>query len=132
VDPEKTLNLIKEAGAESCVVLNPATSFQNTEKYLPLIDSFMLMAINPGIPKHPFIHNTFDKLANLKNWLGNLKPETRIGIDGGVTFKNASQLFTTGADWLICGSGTAFDPAANLIENLVNLKKISNHQNSVI
>ena len=131
-NPEMTLNLIKEVGAETCLVLNPETSFLNAEKYLPLIDSFMLMAINPGIPKHPFIPNTLDKLANLKKWLGDMKPEIGIGIDGGVTFKNVLQLFTTGADWLVCGSGTAFDPNSNLIENLGNLQKISSYQNSEI
>jgi ribulose-phosphate 3-epimerase len=123
-DPEATLKLINELGAESCVVLNPNTSFFETEKFLPQIGSFMLMAINPGIPKHPFIPNTMEKLSNLRNWLDNFKPEVRIGVDGGVTFNNVQQLFKAGANWLICGSGTAFEPRAKLRENLISLQKI--------
>ncbi len=124
-NPSKTLKLIEEFGAESCVALNPNTSFLGTEKYLPQIDSFMLMAINPGIPKHPFIPSTIGKLTDLKRWIDHLKPKTKIGIDGGVTFQNAKELFTSGADWLICGSGTAFEPNANLRENLISLQKIT-------
>ena len=123
-DPDSTLKLINDLGAESCIVLNPDTSFLETEKYLPQVDSFMLMAINPGIPRHPFIPSTIDKLNDLRNWLNHQKPETRIGIDGGVTFENAMQLFSSGANWLICGSGTAFKAGATLSENLKRLQKI--------
>jgi ribulose-phosphate 3-epimerase len=124
-NPDSTLKLIEDLGAESCVVLNPDTRFLTTEKYLSQIDSYMLMGIKPGIPKHPFIPSTLGKLAELKNWLDNFKPQTRIGIDGGVTFQNAKDLFTSGADWLICGSGTVFEPTASLRENLVNLQRIT-------
>ncbi len=123
-NPTKTLQLINRLGAESCIVLNPNTDFYALKEYIGYVDSIMLMAINPGIPKHPFIPETLDKLKNLKNWLSSVKPEIKIGIDGGVTFENAKLLFEYGADWLICGSGTIFKPGADLIDNLSNLNDI--------
>jgi ribulose-phosphate 3-epimerase len=122
--PSKTLKLINRLGVESCIVLNPNTDFYALKEFISQVDAIMLMAINPGIPKHPFIPETLDKLRNLKNWLSLVKPEIKIGIDGGVTFENAKLLFEYGADWLICGSGTIFKPGANLIDNLSNLNDI--------
>ena len=66
LNPEKTLKLIKSLGAESCLVLNPETELFSIRKFISEADSIMLMAIRPGIPRHPFIPETFDKLQNLK------------------------------------------------------------------
>ena len=123
-NPNKTLRLISALGSESCVVLNPKTDFHLLKDFIGEIDKVMLMGINPGIPKHPLIPETFDKLKNLKDWLSGIKPDTKIGIDGGVTFDNIKQLYELGADWLICGSGTIFKPGADLVENLIKLNNV--------
>jgi ribulose-phosphate 3-epimerase len=123
-NPNRTLTLINKLGVENCVVLNPKTDFSLLKHCINQIDNVMLMAINPGVPKHPFIPETLAKLKDLRNWLDDLKPEIRIGIDGGVTFDNVKQLDECGADWLICGSGTIFKPGADLVENLFQLTNI--------
>ncbi len=123
-DPQKTLKLINSFGLESCLVLNPETELFSIRKFINDTDSIMLMAIKPGIPGHPFILETFEKLQNLKDWLSRLKPEMRIGIDGGVTFDNAKKLYEYGANWLICGSGTIFKPGACITDNISKLNNV--------
>jgi ribulose-phosphate 3-epimerase len=123
-DPHKTLKLISDLELESCLVLNPETEIHSIGDFITQTDSIMLMAIKPGIPGHPFIPETLEKLKNLKNWLNELKPEMRIGVDGGVNFDNAKKLYEYGADWLICGSGTIFKPGACLVDNIAKLKSI--------
>lgn len=122
--PHKTLKIINELGLESCLVLNPETEVHSIGEFITQTDSIMLMAIKPGVPRHPFIPETFEKLRTLKNWLNELKREMRIGVDGGVTFDNANKLYEYGANWLICGSGTIFSPEACLTENIAKLKSI--------
>ena len=78
----------------------------------------MLMAINPGIPKHPFIPDTYDKLQKIRNILNERDLDKEIVIDGGVTFENLGNLFLHGANTLICGSGTLFSPERSINENL--------------
>jgi ribulose-phosphate 3-epimerase len=124
LDPQKTLKLINSFGLESCLVINPETELFSIRKFINETDSIMLMAIKPGIPGHPFIPETFEKLQNLKDWLSRLKPDIRIGIDGGVTFDNAKKLYEYGADWLICGSGTIFKPGAHITDNISKLNKV--------
>ncbi len=123
-DPHKTLKLISSLGLESCLVLNPETEIFSMAEFISELDSIMLMAIRPGIPGHPFIPETFEKLKDLKDWICRFKPEMRIGIDGGVTFDNAKKLHEYGADWLICGSGTIFNPSGGLIDNISKLNRI--------
>ncbi len=120
-DPHKTLKLINSLGLESCLVLNPETEIFSLGEFISEVDSIMLMAIKPGIPGHPLIPETFEKLKSLKDWMSKLKPDMRIGVDGGVTFDNAKKLHEFGADWLICGSGTIFNPGACLTDNISKL-----------
>lgn len=124
IDPLETLKLIRNLGLESCLVLNPETQIHSIGEIITEADSIMLMAIKPGIPGHPFIPETFEKLKTLKYWLSELKPEMRIGVDGGVTFDNAKKLYEYGADWLICGSGTIFKSGVSLVDNISRLKSI--------
>jgi ribulose-phosphate 3-epimerase len=84
------------------------------------------MAINPGIPKHPFIPETLDKLVGLRRLISQNNSTSRIGIDGGVTFQNAVTLFDNGADILICGSGTIFKADETLESNLISLTTLIN------
>lgn len=127
-NPHKTIELINRFGVESCLVLNPGTEIRQIEDYIGEIAAVMLMAINPGIPKHPFISSTLGRLKDLKNLISVVNPGVRIGIDGGVTFDNVNDLYQNGADWLICGSGTIFKPDGDLIENLSRLQAIKLNQ----
>jgi ribulose-phosphate 3-epimerase len=107
---------------ECGLALNPATSIKLLEPFTHNLDAIMLMAINPGIPKHPFIDGTYAKLMTVKSLLAHIEGEREIIIDGGVTFDNLEQLFSDGANTLICGSGTLFSPGRTLTENLQLLK----------
>ena len=114
----------KELGIECGLVINPASKLESILPYLTHIESIMLMAINPGIPKHPFLDETYDKLSKLRNLLNEQNKDLEIVIDGGVTFENVEKLFALGANTLVCGSGTLFAPGNNLKKNFKHLKSI--------
>jgi|LakMenEpi03Aug12_release.lakeMendotaPanAssembly.Ray.scaffolds.fasta_scaffold398933_2 ribulose-phosphate 3-epimerase len=116
------ISITKDLGMECGLALNPATSIKLLEPFTHNLDAIMLMAINPGIPKHPFIDGTYAKLMTVKSLLAHIEGEREIIIDGGVTFDNLEQLFSDGANTLICGSGTLFSPGRTLTENLQLLK----------
>jgi ribulose-phosphate 3-epimerase len=122
-NPESVLDQIASLGAQPGIVLNPETNFLNLENLLDRTQLIMLMAINPGIPRHPFIPSILDKLINLRLWLDQIKPSVEIGIDGGVTLENAMTLNNSGANWLVCGSGTIFKPGKSLTDNIDDVLK---------
>lgn len=116
-----TRKLKKEVG----IVLNPNTPIGSVSSLLSTIDYVMLMGINPGIPKHPLIQSTMPRLKELKQRIVNSQnPNLKISIDGGVTFQNATELFESGADSLVCGSGTIFNPINDLWGNLLDMRAI--------
>lgn len=119
-----SIKKVKELGIEVGIAINPNTNLEFVSQIANEINYIMLMAINPGIPKHPFIESTYKKIADLKKILILNSSIAKIGIDGGVTFDNAREIFRMGADVLICGSGTFFDPAGSLKNNIKLLQKI--------
>lgn len=123
----RILTTIKKMGMGAGIVLNPGTPLDSIDFLVDELDVVMLMAINPGIPKHPIIPSTFRKLGKLRKKLDKLKPETLIGLDGGVTFENACTLIEAGADWLVCGSGTVFAPEGTVLENIDRLRRETKH-----
>ena len=115
---DNLISSTKQYGLECGLALNPNSSTELILPFISNIDAVMLMAINPGIPKHPFIPNTYDKLQKIRNILNERDLDKEIIIDGGVTFENLENLFSHGANTLICGSGTLFSPERSLNENL--------------
>jgi ribulose-phosphate 3-epimerase len=116
--------MIKESGVDSGVALNPGTNLECLESIMDQVDMVLLMAINPWIPKHPFIPRTFHKLVQLKNMISENDLKCRIGIDGGVTIENAKSLVENGADILICGSGTIFKENNDIESNIRSLNNL--------
>ncbi len=126
---ERTITFIKNLDSEVGVALNPETDFFPLEPMLSEIDLILLMAIKPGIPKHPYISSTTLKIAKLRRLLNEKNVTTKVGVDGGVTFGNAREIFLAGADILVCGSGTYFNPINDLNTNINELNKIVNITN---
>lgn len=112
------ISLTKQYGLQCGLALNPNSSTELILPFITNIDAVMLMAINPGIPKHPFIPETYEKLQNIQSIFKEREIDKEIIIDGGVTFENLEKLFLFGARTLICGSGTLFSPERSLNENL--------------
>ena len=121
LDVDKFLLFCNQFEIEVGLAINPKTSLQLVKDYLKNIDLVLLMAINPGIPKHPFIPSVLNKLIDLKSLVDRLENKVKIGVDGGVTFDNLQLLFANGANVLICGSGTIFKNDNSLDDNLTKL-----------
>ncbi len=118
----RTVTRIQELGAKAGVVLNPHTPVDVLEEILPYVDLVLLMSVNPGFGGQKFIETTFAKVRKLKAMVDVLDSEILIEVDGGVTDKNAGQLFEAGADILVAGSFVfkSDDPA----KTILNLKSV--------
>ena len=116
----RTVTRINELGAKAGVVLNPHTSIDVLEEILPYVDLVLLMSVNPGFGGQKFIESTFAKVRKLKTLIDTLDKDILIEVDGGVTDKNAAQLFEAGADILVAGSFVF--KSENPAETISNLK----------
>jgi ribulose-phosphate 3-epimerase len=101
----RTVQLIKEAGARPGVVLNPATPLESLEWILEFVDYVLIMSVNPGFGGQVFIPNSLNKIRALRKRIREKSLSTLIEVDGGVHGKNIAEISAAGADVFVSGSG---------------------------
>jgi ribulose-phosphate 3-epimerase len=111
---ERTLSLIREAGARSGVALNPSTPPEVLQYVLDDLDLVLVMSVNPGFGGQSFIPTAYQKIRRVRAMLGD-RPAL-LSVDGGVKVDNAAPLAQAGATVLVAGSAIfgAPDPGAAL------------------
>ena len=102
----RVLQMIKESGKDAGVAINPATPVSFIEPVLPIVDSVLVMTVNPGWGGQRFIRETVDKIAELDSRRAEGGFSYIIGADGGVGRKNIKELYDSGMNLAIMG--TAF------------------------
>ena len=98
----RSLQAIRELGKKAGVVLNPATSASSVQNVLDIIDSVLVMSVNPGFGGQTFIASAVDKIAELTAIIGSRA--IRIAVDGGVNPETAGLAASAGADTFVSGS----------------------------
>ncbi|BFM17812.1 ribulose-phosphate 3-epimerase [Maricurvus nonylphenolicus] len=101
---DRSLQLIKQAGCKSGLVLNPATPIEVVKHVLPQLDMLLLMSVNPGFGGQKFIPYTLDKLREARALIDESGCDIRLEIDGGVTADNIREIAQAGADTFVAGS----------------------------
>jgi ribulose-phosphate 3-epimerase len=109
---ERTLTMIREAGARAGVALNPSTPPEVLQYVLDDLDLVLVMSVNPGFGGQSFIPTAYEKIRRLRTLLGD-RP-VLVSVDGGVKVDNAGPLAQAGASVLVAGSSSfgAPDPGA--------------------
>ena len=100
----RVIQLIKEAGSQAGVVLNPSTPLSSIEWILEYVDFVLLMSVNPGFGGQAFIPNTLKKIRDLRKMIQDRGLPTLIEIDGGVNEETISEISAAGADVFVAGS----------------------------
>lgn len=100
----RTISAIKENGMKASVCLNPHTPVSVLSEIISDLDMVLLMSVNPGFGGQQFISNTYKKVRQLKNLIGENNSACLIEVDGGVNFDTGKQLIEAGADILVAGS----------------------------
>jgi ribulose-phosphate 3-epimerase len=106
----RTIQMIKEAGAKAGVVLNPATPLSTLKWELAHVYHVMLMSVNPGFGGLQFIVSTLEKIRELKQMIEDQKLETLIEIDGGVNLNTIADISAAGTDVFVAGSAIFKSP----------------------
>ena len=108
------LQQIRKAGAKSGLVLNPHTPVSVVKDILHLVDTLLIMSVNPGFGGQKFITESVEKVAEAKALINAAGTNTLIEVDGGVNVENCIALKQAGADVLVAGSAVfkSDDPEA--------------------
>ncbi len=125
--PGRYLDLIRQKGKKSGIVLDKHQNILNIEQILQCIDAIMFMGINPGVLRNVKYQNFEDKLyESIKNvrdlCIYRGYPQKQISVDGGVTLDTIKSFISCGVTNLICGSKTLYNDEP-LIDNIKNIMR---------
>ena len=101
---DRSLQMIREAGCKSGLVLNPHVGLDVLKYVLDKVDMILLMSVNPGFGGQSFIPSTLDKLREVRTLIDNSGFDIRLEVDGGVSAKNIAEIAAAGADTFVAGS----------------------------
>jgi ribulose-phosphate 3-epimerase len=101
---DRTLHMIREHGGKPGVVINPATPVATLDEVLDLVDSVLVMSVNPGFGGQEFIPNSLKKVRQLAALRKERRLQFAIEIDGGITLKNVADAIHAGVDWVVAGT----------------------------
>jgi ribulose-phosphate 3-epimerase len=110
----RVLEQIRELKTEAGVAINPGTPVLMLTEVLEMVDTVLVMSVNPGFGGQSFIPGALEKIRDLKQLRERYNYPYRIEVDGGVGPENIVELVQAGADTLVAGTSIfhAADPAA--------------------
>ena len=114
------IRLIREQGAKVGISIKPATPVSVLKDILPKVDLVLVMSVEPGFGGQSFMPDSLDKVRELAAIKREQGLDYIIEIDGGISAKNAGEVFAAGAEALVAGSAVfgAPDPEAEIVKML--------------
>lgn len=111
---------IREAGARVGISIKPATPVEALRDILPSVDLVLVMSVEPGFGGQSFIPASLEKIRALRAMAQEQGLETIIEVDGGISSRNAGEVYRAGADVLVAGNAVfgAEDPCAEVVRML--------------
>ena len=119
-DIEGCIKAIREAGAKVGISIKPATDATALTDILSKVDLVLVMSVEPGFGGQSFIDGSLDKIRDLAKMRREQGLDFIIEVDGGISAKNAAEVFNAGAEAWVAGSAVfgAADPEAEIINML--------------
>ena len=113
-----TIDLIKKEGKKVGVSLKPKSKIEIIENYLEQVDLVLIMSVEPGFAGQKFMPEVLSKMQIIKQLIDKKKLKTEIEIDGGINFKNCSEVKQAGANVIVSGSTIFKENQGNLKKNI--------------
>jgi ribulose-phosphate 3-epimerase len=100
VDLKALIQKVKSDGHKVGLAINPPTMVSELDPYINLLDSILIMSVNPGFSGQKFISGVLNKVDYIKS----IRNDIKIGLDGGVDSQIAKLVNSKKIDFLVSGS----------------------------
>lgn len=101
---KETLEYIRSKGIRSGLSIKPKTNPDSIIPYLPFTDMVLVMSVEPGFGGQGFIPTALDSIKRVKELITDGGYHIDIEVDGGISEKNAKDVYDCGAEILVAGS----------------------------
>jgi len=100
----RSLQLIRSLGKRPGVALNPATPVAHVRWVMDLVDTIMVMTVNPGFGGQAFLASSLPKIAEVRRAIDGSRRKIALQVDGGISHTTAPRVIEAGADTLVAGT----------------------------
>jgi len=100
----RSVQIIRDAGAEPGVSLNPATPPDLLEYVLDGLDMVLVMSVNPGFGGQAFIPGVIPKIEKIREMIEKRGLKTELEVDGGIGPDTINSVSSAGANVFVAGS----------------------------
>ena len=122
----KTLQQIRDAGAKSGVVFNPATPLTSLDYILDDVDMITIMTVDPGFAGQKLIPSMLKKIKDANTFLAVTgHNDVDIQVDGNVSFENIPAMVAAGATMLVGGTSSIFHKGYSIAEAIGAMREIA-------
>lgn len=118
----RTIQLIRATGAQVGVAINPATPLSAVYDVVELIDTVLLMTVNPGFGGQKYIPQSTAKIRQLREFIDQHQLTTAIQVDGGIALDTLATVAAAGVDDVVVGSAFFF-PDRNIAQAVAALQQ---------
>ena len=98
------LDKIAALGVKRGVVVKPKTPAEAVLPFLHKCDLVLVMTVEPGFGGQKFMVEMMDKVAAIRAYINQIKPDCHLEVDGGVDLVTCKICKDSGADVLVAGS----------------------------
>jgi ribulose-phosphate 3-epimerase len=109
-DLDRTLQQVRDTGAEVGLSLNPDTPLGPWLEYLDRIDLLLVMSVHPGFGGQSFQPEVLSKLKRAAEIRAERGLHFALEIDGGIDARTGLEARRAGADVLVAGSAIFRNP----------------------
>ncbi|SEM66874.1 ribulose-5-phosphate 3-epimerase [Ligilactobacillus sp. WC1T17] len=100
----RTLSKIKALGMKAEVVLNPGTPWSSVQEVLPMVDSVLIMTVDPGFGGQKFLESQLKKITLASQYKQAHHLNYEIEVDGGINDQTIKLAHEAGATIAVAGS----------------------------
>jgi ribulose-phosphate 3-epimerase len=109
----EAINKIHKYGKKAGISIKPSTKADEIFKYINLVDMVLVMTVEPGFGGQSFMHDTMQKVSDIRNYANNIGKSLDIQVDGGINAETIKIADNAGANIFVLG--TAFFKSKELL-----------------
>ena len=118
----RTLQKIRDKGAEAGIAVNPGTAVATIKPLLPFVSYVMVMGVNPGFAGQSYldpVNEKIEELVGLKTQYG-----FRLMLDGACSPERIARLNQVGVDGFVLGTSALFGKKDTYREIILRLREL--------
>jgi len=118
----RTLQMIRAAGKQAGVSLNPGTPVETLDPIIDMLDLVLIMSVNPGFGGQSFIDSQLGKIEAIRKRLDAAGSKAILEVDGGINAELAPRVIGAGATALVAGTAVFSGGPSAYASNIARLR----------